>query len=56
MAAAWGVDTLPALTPVADQHDTVYLDVWEREVDSDEDDTLINENIGIATCVRIKRE
>ena len=34
----------------------VYLDVWEREVDSFEDNNLINNVIGIETCVRQKCE
>jgi len=33
-----------------------YLDVWEREVDSEEDDALVNPAIGLETCVRIRRE
>jgi hypothetical protein len=36
--------------------DIVYLDVWEREVGSQEDDNLINPVIGVETCVRLKRE
>lgn len=58
LAAAWGVDPLPPLTtPAADRSDTVYLDVWEREVDSSEDyEHLVNSDIGIETCVRRKRE
>ncbi|MCP4591529.1 MAG: hypothetical protein GY842_12360, partial [bacterium] len=47
----------PALTtPETDRTDTVYLDVWEREVDSGEDDQIVNPIIGIETCVRTKRE
>ena len=58
LAAAWGVDPLPALrNPRANRTDTVYLDVWEREVDADEDfGHLVNPAIGIETCVRLKRE
>ncbi|MBE9570806.1 MAG: hypothetical protein IMF11_09270 [Proteobacteria bacterium] len=57
LAAQWGVDPLiPLTTPVADRVDTVYLDVWEREVDGTEDSDLINPAIGIETCVRLKRE
>jgi hypothetical protein len=36
--------------------DIVYLDVWDREVGSDEDANLINPAIGVETCVRLKRE
>jgi hypothetical protein len=38
------------------RNDTVYLDVWEREVDAEENPDLINTNIGIETCIRWKRE
>jgi len=55
---AWNVAPLPALTtPAANRTDTVYLDVWEREVNSAEDlAQLVNPAIGIETCVRLKRE
>lgn len=57
LAGQWGVDPIaPLTTPAADRQDTVYLDVWEREVDSSEDSDLINPAIGLETCVRIKRE
>lgn len=57
LAADWGVDPLPPLsTPSSDRTDTVYLDVWEREVDSTEDPNLINAAIGIETAVRRRRE
>ncbi len=36
--------------------DLVYLDVWEREVTSTEDESLVNKSIGLETCVRLKRE
>lgn len=39
-----------------DRTDIVYLDVWEREVTSSEDDELIHPKIGIETSVRLKRE
>ena len=56
-AAEDGVDVIPLLTtPEADRTDLVYLDVWEREVDSTEDTDLINPVIGVETCVRLKRE
>ncbi|HEX8696573.1 MAG TPA: DUF6519 domain-containing protein [Longimicrobium sp.] len=57
LAAAWGVPVLPALTmPGAARTDTVYLDVWEREVGEAEDPTIVNSQIGIETSVRIRRE
>ena len=43
-------------TPGQDRTDLVYLDVFEREVTSREDPNLINNAIGIETCVRMKRE
>jgi hypothetical protein len=36
--------------------DTVYLDVWEKEVNSTDDPSLVNPAIGMETCVHIKRE
>ena len=57
LATEWVVPPLPPLsTPTSDRTDTVYLDVWEREVDSTEDPNLINVAIGIETAVRRKRE
>jgi Family of unknown function (DUF6519) len=60
LAKKWNVDPIPALTipnsipPL--RRDIVYLDVWEREVNSDEDTSLKNEVIGVETCIRLKRE
>lgn len=57
LAGQWGVAPIaPLTTPGAVRVDTVYLDVWEREVDSGEDSDLINPAIGLETCVRLKRE
>ncbi len=57
LASIWGVDPLPPLTPPeSSATDTVYLDVWEREVNAVEDPEIVNEVIGIETCVRTKRE
>lgn len=57
LAADWGVDPIPPLTtPAGNRTDTVYIDVWEREVDSTEDANLVNAAIGVETCVRTKRE
>lgn len=48
---------LPPLTnPGADKQFIVYLDVWEREVDSEEDPVLVDTQIGIETAIRLKRE
>lgn len=61
-AARDGVAVIPPLTTptgpagAPPRIDIVYLDVWEREVASTEDNNLINPAIGVETCVRIKRE
>jgi hypothetical protein len=61
-AARDGVPVVPPLkTPTGPEGsppriDIVYLDVWDREVRSDEDTNLINPAIGVETCVRLKRE
>ena len=62
-AARDGVAVIPPLTTppgppegAPPRTDIVYLDVWEREVGSDEDASLINSAIGVETCVRLKRE
>ena len=34
----------------------MYLDVWDREVTSAEDDSLVDPLIGVETCVRLRRE
>jgi uncharacterized protein DUF6519 len=53
-----GLDTplLPLITPATTRAFLVVLDVWEREVDSDEDPALIDNRIGVETAVRVKRE
>ncbi|MBI5559214.1 MAG: hypothetical protein HY885_16445 [Deltaproteobacteria bacterium] len=57
LAARWGVAVIPPLTtPAGARVDLVYIDVWEREVDSIEDANLLNPAIGIESCVRLRRE
>lgn len=57
LGAQWGADPIPPLTtPAGNRTDTVYIDVFEREVDSTEDAELVNPAIGVETCVRTKRE
>ena len=52
-----GVAVIPPLTtPTGNRTDLAFLDVWEREVRSTEDNNLINPLIGVETCVRVKRE
>lgn len=48
------VDTLN--TPTDNTTYIVYLDTWEREIDGQDDPVLIDERIGIETCIRLKRE
>jgi hypothetical protein len=56
-AAQDGVSVISPLTiPASNRTDLVYLDTWEREVNSTEDSNLINDKIGIETCVRLRRE
>ncbi len=50
-------DVLALEPPQTDNRvDLVYLDVWEREVDAEEDEYLINKKINEETCIRLKRE
>lgn len=58
-AAADGVvavTPMPLTPPAGTRTDVVYLDIFEREVTSVEDATLINGAIGIETSTRLKRE
>ncbi len=48
------VDTLE--TPGADTTLIAYLDAWEREVNSVEDEDMVDARIGIETTVRMRRE
>ncbi len=52
---AYSAQGVAPLVPGQDAQ-TVYLDVWEREVGPDEDGNLVNPVIGEETCVRDKRE
>lgn len=58
LANEWNVPPLQPLVPPSsgERTDIVYLDVWEREVDAQEDNDLVNSSIGIETCIRLKRE
>jgi len=50
-------DPLPSLTtPVSNKQFIVYLDVWQREVDAQEDTALVDDRIGVETTTRVKRE
>jgi len=57
LAAQWEVSTLSALTtPAVAEPYIAYLDVWNREVDSIEDNGLVDVSIGIETAIRLRRE
>ncbi|MFC0541517.1 DUF6519 domain-containing protein [Kutzneria chonburiensis] len=58
LAQAWKVPVVPAIAPpgAGSRTDLVYLDVWDREVNSAEDGSLINPVIGVETSVRLRRE
>lgn len=57
LSLKWGVaKTGPLTASVAKRDDLVYLDVWQREVTAQEDDNLVDDRIGVETCVRTKCE
>ena len=58
LATAWNVPVVQELSAPSSgtRTDLVYLDVWDREVTSAEDDALIDPLIGVETCVRLRRE
>ncbi len=57
LADAWNVEPAPELaTPTAAESYVVYLDVWHREVDSNEDLALVDDRIGVETANRLRRE
>jgi hypothetical protein len=56
-AAADGVPVTPPLTtPTQPRTDLVFIDVFEREVGSAEDPSIVNPAIGVETAVRLRRE
>lgn len=58
LALEWGVDVVDSLdAPVGvERTDLVYIDVWEREVGTNEDDSIVLAAVGMETTVRLKRE
>lgn len=57
VTAQMGADPIaPLTTPSGARGDLVYLDVWEREVNAQEDPDTVNPAINTETCVRMKRE
>lgn len=57
LAVNWSVDPIARMTtPGSNQGVVAYLDVWSREVDSQEDRSIKDERVGIETSVRLRRE
>ncbi len=57
LARLWGVEPVEKLiTPTTDKICIVFIDIWHREVDSEEDSELIDIRIGIESAIRLKRE
>jgi uncharacterized protein DUF6519 len=58
LATEWGVPVVDPLSAPSSgtRTDLLYLDVWDREVSSAEDDALVNPAIGVESCVRLRRE
>lgn len=57
LSSKWDVSPIDELTtPQDDEICVVYLDVWNREVGSIEDNKLIDVKIGIETALRLRRE
>lgn len=57
LAALWGVAQVdPIPVPLVNEVQTVFVDVWHREVTRDEDPLIIDSRIGIETAVTLRRE
>lgn len=62
LANSWKVEPVePLETPEGEgeddyRDDIVYLDVWEREVNNTEDDSIIDPLVGVETTCRLRRE
>jgi hypothetical protein len=57
LAKKWNVSDIREWIPEKEQTYLVYIDIWDRLVDIDEDSSLENEDgVGDVTCVRLKRE
>ena len=56
LADALGIARLPDIQLEPGLKYEVYLDVWEREIDEQYDSRIVNDAIGIETCLRIKQE
>lgn len=57
LAKKWNVPAITEWSPDKDKIYLVYIDIWDRLVDIDDDNSLENEDeVGTVTCVRLKRE
>ncbi|MDH3974177.1 MAG: hypothetical protein OEV42_07845 [Deltaproteobacteria bacterium] len=57
LAAEWDVDPVaPLTTPGSSDAYLIFLDIWDREIDSKEDENLVDVHIGIETTIRLRRE
>lgn len=58
LASKWGVPRIEDLSPPSSgtRNDIVYIDTWEREVTTQEDDAIMLLPVGVETTVRMKRE
>lgn len=57
LAQLWQVAAVNNLTtPAVNETHVAYLDLWNREVDSNEDTELVDTRIGIETTRRLRRE
>jgi len=57
LANEWNVNPVTQLTtPGASTANVVFVDIWDREIDSLEDENLVDVNIGIETTIRLRRE
>ncbi len=57
LATAWNVDVVDDIpTPLINQSQTIFIDVWHREVDRVEDAVIVDPRIDIQTAVPLRRE
>ena len=57
LATLWSVAPLDSLPPpLVNEVETVFVDVWNREVTRDEDPLIVDARIGIETAVTLRRE
>lgn len=57
LATLWAVAQAdPLAVPLVNEVETVFVDVWHREVTRDEDPLIVDARIGIETAVSLRRE